>query len=381
MNKKHRFFYALLRPLVIVFLRCKFGYSFKTVTNLPDNYIVLSNHATDYDPLFVGASFKRQMYFVASEHIARWGFVYKLLKFVFAPIVRYKGTVASSTVMEMLRKLKKGDNVCLFAEGVRTWDGVTNPIHPSTAKLIKSAGCALVTYKIIGGYFTSPMWSSSAKTRKGFIKGFPVKIYTKEELGLMTAKEIHAAITQDLHEDAYLRQENSPTKYRGKNLADGMEALLFVCPKCGGRDSFSSKGNDVACTECGFSFSYNEYGMLENAPVKTLKEAAELQRKTVSLDIRNGVTYKSEKGSLSTVSKHIETLLDSGMVELSADELRCGGTVIPLSEITDMAMHGKQTVVFTAGKSYYELVIEQGSNALKFLLFYNECKNKVKERC
>lgn len=39
---------------------------------LPENYIVLSNHVTDYDPLLVGVSFPGQMYFVASEHITRW---------------------------------------------------------------------------------------------------------------------------------------------------------------------------------------------------------------------------------------------------------------------------------------------------------------------
>ena len=90
MNRKHIFFYTLLRPLVILFLKIRFGYRFETVKNIPGNYIVLSNHATDYDPLFVGASFPKQMYYVASEHIARWKHFYKLLDYVLAPIMWYK---------------------------------------------------------------------------------------------------------------------------------------------------------------------------------------------------------------------------------------------------------------------------------------------------
>ena len=171
MKKRHKIFYTLLSPLVKVYLKLKFNYSCKRGKELPENYIVLSNHATDYDPLFLGVSFPRQMYFVASEHITRFGVAYKLLKYVFAPIVRYKGTIAASTVIEIMRKTKRGGNVCVFAEGSRTWDGVTASIHPSTAKLVKAAGCGLVTFRLSGGYFTSPMWSGSKNTRKGTMLG------------------------------------------------------------------------------------------------------------------------------------------------------------------------------------------------------------------
>ena len=61
------------------------------------------------------SSFRRQMYFVASEHIARWGWLFKLVDFLVAPIMRYKGSVAASTAIEILKKIKAGHNVCVFA--------------------------------------------------------------------------------------------------------------------------------------------------------------------------------------------------------------------------------------------------------------------------
>ena len=100
---RHIVFWTLLRPLVAVFLWIKFGYTFKRAKNLPENYIVLSNHVTDFDPLFVGVSFRRQMYLVASEHISRWRVAYPLLKFAFAPIIRHKGAIAASTVSSLER--------------------------------------------------------------------------------------------------------------------------------------------------------------------------------------------------------------------------------------------------------------------------------------
>ena len=112
MKDRLSFCYTLLRPPLVLLLKCVFGYTYEKANNLPDNYIVLSNHTTDFDPLLVGASFRKPMYFVASEHIARWPLAYKFLKHCFAPIIRYKGTTATATVMEMLRAVKAGRNVC-----------------------------------------------------------------------------------------------------------------------------------------------------------------------------------------------------------------------------------------------------------------------------
>ena len=357
----------------------KFGYKYKLAEGLPDNYIVLSNHVTDFDPLFVAASFPNQMYFVGSEHIARWKLAYKFLKFGFAPIMRYKGTVAASTVVEILRAVRKGSNVCVFAEGVRTWDGVTCPILPSTAKLIKASKCGLVTYKIRGGYFSSPMWSVSP-TRKGYIEGAPVNIYTKEQIAKMSLDEIYAVITKDLHEDAYERQLSEPKKYIGKGLAEGMENLLFKCPVCGKYDTFLSKDDTVTCHSCGLAFTYNEYGMLKGVPFETVRELAAWQLERVMEDVSEGNVYRAQGGVLSTVSDHIESKVDEGAVSMSTEAFTCGNTVIPMKDILDLAMHGKRAIVFSTNEKYYELIPSEEANSLKFFLYFEGYKNQIKRK-
>ena len=178
MNKRHKRFYSFFHPLVRIFLKLKFDYHFEPAASLSEPYIVLSNHTTDFDPLFVAMSFKKQMYFVASEHIARWKLPYAFLKFGFAPIMRYKGALAATTVKDIFKTIKNGNNVCIFAEGVRSFDGLTGPILPSTGKMVKSAKCGLITYKITGGYFASPVWSEK-NNRRGQIHGAVVNTYTK----------------------------------------------------------------------------------------------------------------------------------------------------------------------------------------------------------
>lgn len=360
--------------MVAVFLKCRFGYRYEKAKNLPDNYIVLSNHATDYDPLFVGVSFSNQMYFVASEHIARWKFVYKLIDFILAPITRYKGTVATSTVVDILRKVKKGANVCIFAEGDRTWDGVTRSIAPSTAKLIQNSGCGLVTYKLTGGYFVSPRWSN--KLRQGPISGAPVNVYTKEDLSKMTTAQIYEIITRDLYEDAYARQIEHPKRYRSKAPAEGMENLLFICPKCGAHDSIHSLKDTVSCSECNMTFTYDNYGMLSGLDWKTIRALSDWQNEQVLTDVENNLTYSVSEAVLSEVTNHQETILATGSLHISREGICCDNHRIPLEEISDMALYGKRGIVFSVGKKYYEAKPAPGENGLKFTLYYDAYKKR-----
>ena len=376
---RHLVFWHLLRPPVALFLRIKFRYKFEKAKELPDNYIVLANHTTDFDPLFVGVSFRRQMYLVASEHISRWRIAYPLLKYAFAPIIRHKGSIAASTVMEIMRATKKGKSVCIFAEGVRTWDGVTNPILPSTASLVKAAKCGLVTYRVAGGYFVSPNWSEGG-TRRGPISGAPVRVFTKEQIAAMSEEEIYKIINEDLYEDAYARQLADPKKYRGKVPAEKLENFLFLCPFCGKHDVLRSAKDTVTCTECGGTFRYNEYGMLEGAPYKTVREASLYQQEQVEKDVRNGVTYQSARATLSLIEKSGANVIAEGTVKLSETELICGNVSIAVSDIPDIAIHGRHELVFTANEKYYELHVPHGGNAVKFLIYFRECKKCAKKK-
>lgn len=369
---RHKFWFALLRPIAYLIVKIKFGYRYKKAQNLPDNYIVLSNHTTDFDPIFVALSFRKQMYFVASEHITRWKTAYKLINYIFEPIVRYKGTIASSTVREILRKTKSGQNVCMFAEGVRSWNGETGEILPSTAKLIKSAGCGLVTYRLSGGYFVSPNWSEG-KTRKGRVSGKPIKVYTKEDIAKMSDQELYDIIKTDLYENAYDEQMINMYKYKGKNLAEKLENLIFICPKCSKYETLKSHKDTITCSECGKEFKYNKYGMLENIEYKTILELSKFQDKQISNDVKNNVTYNTPSIILSRINiNHTKEKLYEGNMCMNCNELVCGDFKFKTNDIVDLAIYGKKGIVFSLNNEFYEIVIAKEFNAYKYVLYYKE---------
>lgn len=370
-----RVIWRILRPLVGVFLKIKFGYRYKMAKNLPDNYIVFSNHVTDFDPLFVGMSFKKNMRFVASGHIARWGFTYKLIDFLLSPIIRQKGASATTAIKEVMKTCKNGGNVAMFPEGVRSWDGSMSPILPSTAKMVRGLGCGLVTYRIQGGYFTSPMWSGKG-TRRGPISGEVVNVYTKEQLKAMSNEEVYEAILADISVDAYEEQLARTKRYRGKNLAEKMESMLFVCPECGERDCITSERATVSCKKCGMAFEYDEYGMLQGTRFGTVKELSDWQKKQVEADVAKQAEYYLDEARLVTIENHKETLVTIGKATIGPEGLTCGEQRFSFDGITEFAMHGKRAIVFTANKKYYELTPTGFKNSLKFFLYYTQCRKE-----
>ena len=269
-RRRHVFVWKALRPLAKLICWIKFGFTCEK-TNVKGPYLLVSNHVTNWDPILVACSFPEQTYFVTSEHLLRAGLGGKLVGWLQSPIPRQKSGSAASTVLTMMRYLRRGMNVCVFPEGNRTWDGVTAEFLPSIGKLARSSGASLVTYKLTGGYFASPRWAGNS-IRRGKMHGATVRVYSPEELRAMSPQEINEHIVSDLHEDAYERQRKNPVRFEGKALAEHLERLLFLCPKCGRMHTLQSRDDTVRCWKCGFSFRYLPTGFLvgEDIPFDNL---------------------------------------------------------------------------------------------------------------
>ena len=370
----HRIIFRILHFFAVPFLRIKFRYTYDPIPFLKQPYLLLANHNTDYDPLFLGAACPTQMYFVATEKILRMGILSALVMALFQPIIHYKGKTGISSVKEILHKLKEGKNVALFPEGNRSFNGLTGDFVPATGKMAKRSGAALITYRLHGGYFTSPRWSTCL--RKGRMHGEIVNVYTPEILKTMSEAEVNEAIRRDLKMDAYEEQKCDPVPYEGTDLALGLESTLFACPKCRRISVLRSSGNKLSCTLCGFSAEYDVYGYLNDQTGKkyTITELDDLQRKMVremaalpsdQILFHDCVTVETIGSNHEVVSKDILE------IRAYSNRLEIGERILLYAQISGMAINQRNLlIIHCTDDSHLELSGELSFSALKYLYLY-----------
>ena len=356
--------YKFMKKVATPFVKSKFNFIQKKPIKMPDvPFILVCNHVTNLDMVWVGCSIDKHLYFVSSEHVVRKGIGGKLLENIFHPIVREKATVGLSTVVEMKNHLLAGHNVGIFAEGVRSADGLSNKIVPSTAAVIKKLGFTLVTFKVHGGFLSSPRWASDV--RRGEITTELVNIYTPEDIKSLSAKELDAKINEDIFEDAYAYNETRKIAYKSKKLAEGIEFELVVCPKCRKFSTIKSQNNRFMC-DCGLKGVYNEYGLLSGEgfdftkiPEWDIWQKDEIAKFVKAMD-KDGeeVTIISHPNQeLREVSKdHTERVVATGALSLSNRYLSVGDKKIAIEDISgyDIFFHG-YLLIFTKDKKYYEI--------------------------
>ncbi|MDD2579703.1 MAG: lysophospholipid acyltransferase family protein [Eubacteriales bacterium] len=258
---RHRIVFFLLSPVFDLYMRLSYHYQRapRSASLKRGAKFILANHNCNLDPFMIAASFNEPIYFVASDHLFRKGWISAIIRFLVAPIPIVKSQIDLRTLRTIRETLAADRVVCLFPEGNRSFSGRTGHISPATGKLVRQLKCPLVLYRIHGGYLSTPRWAS--KRRKGRMHGEIARILTAEELAGMRPQDIQTIIEETLYVDAYehQRQLEQPVAFRGPALAEHLERTLFVCPSCHGIDTLHSHDDQFAC-RCGFSVAIDVYG-------------------------------------------------------------------------------------------------------------------------
>lgn len=370
--RRHSRVYAFVRAVLLRIAIPMFRFEYDDLSGVEGPYIILSNHNTDYDPIFIAGAFKRHTYFVATENLTRMGFIGRFFIYFFNPIIHCKGKSGINTVKEILRAVKDGHNVCMFPEGNRSFNGLTNPIPDSTGKLIKKAGVTLVTFRIDGGYFTSPRWGVSR--RRGRITGRKVAVYTPEMIGAMTADEINRAVRRDLYVDAYAVQKEQPIEFSGNRLAEKLESAVFMCPYCRNIGTLNSRGDFFGCT-CGFSAVFDRFGYLNEASGKkfTVTELDSLQRgRLLQMAEASPGTLFSDEITIEEIDDVTHSVVSSSPAKLQGgrEGLSLAGRMFPFKDISGLSIHRRNTIILRAYGRHLDLKGSESFNALKYLYLY-----------
>ena len=251
--------YILVFPMLKVMFRLKVDRSNYETPKGP--FIVVSNHSSFMDFLIVMLSlFPRRLNAVTAQKFFLYKPLNKLLPMVgcipknlFDPDVR--SIVGIKTV------LKRGGSVLMFPEGRCACDGVYAGIHKTTGKLVKKLCVPVVSCYIEGSYTCMPFWRDGI--RFGRVRITIANLFSSEDLQALSIDEINAALDARLGGYDALPLKKPLCTFGIRRLAEGLQKILYWCPKCEQEFTTETKGCRIYCTACGNAAEVDRYMVLD----------------------------------------------------------------------------------------------------------------------
>lgn len=117
--------------------------------------LYICNHQSFLDPILMSFSLRRPMNYMARDSLFRFPGFRPLIQALNAFPVR-RGKADTGALKEAMRRLKRGGQVVVFAEGTRTHDGRIGPFLPGVAMLAQRAAKWIVPVVIDGAYEAWP---------------------------------------------------------------------------------------------------------------------------------------------------------------------------------------------------------------------------------
>lgn len=363
--------YALFRPIFRAVAFFAYGVRVKRPVRYEEPVLILANHTSDLDFTDVASHISNHMYFVTSDHVTAMGLFGKYFDRWFNPIKVTKGSSKAGGVIDIMRRLRRGNCVLLFPEGRISHNGRSTYIAPATAKLAKSVKCRVVTFRASGGFFIEPRWQNYLNRGKLFSAGV-VNEYSPEDLAKMTNEEILEHIRADLFVDAYAEQERLRRPFKFRHGLRDVIRYYNTCPACGGMDTLSADEERVRCS-CGWELTMDEYGFFHEplGKIRTAADWEELQLENYRERFERGEVITESDVTISEIGEgFVLTKLGCGTLSGTDTGLHLEGVDYPFREMTPPEiLSGGRRLEFSCGKR--DFMLEKENSCLnKFVELY-----------
>lgn len=353
--------------------------------NVKGPYLIIYNHQTSFDQFFIGKSFKKPIYYVASEDLFSNGFISRVIEFLIKPIPIKKNVSDLTAVKKCIQVVREGGSIAIAPEGNRTFSGETMHFNPAIMKLVKLLKIPLLIYRIEGGYGVEPRWSH--KLRKGKMKSYVAQTVLPEEYLKMTDEELADLVTKGL----YLNEHESTEKFKSKRKAEYLERVAYVCPKCG-LTTFYTEGNLIKCTKCQLEAEYTENKEIKGKdfPFKNYLEWYNYQNDYVNnLDLTK---YFDELMYTETcnffivhlykhkerISKDCTIKLYGNKVEIQTKSNDENKYEFLFEDITGVSVLGRNKLNIYYKDKVYQIKSNKRFNAVKYLNIWYRFNNQIK---
>lgn len=350
--------------------------------NKKEGCIVLYNHSSNKDHFVTTLSFGfTRVAYVTTSHFyysKKLSFVLKLARAI--PKEQFKSDV--STIKKIKRALNKKVPVAIAPTGQITVHGDALYFDPSIVKLLKMCKVDVYAIRMHGNYYAYPKW-------RKYYRDVPihsefVKVIDKKELETLSDDEIYKRTYDAINVND--RQEQSKYNYQlhSQGLIEGIEDILYQCPKCMQKYQMATSKDLLICNFCGNTVKMNEKGFLEGVSQNyvLMQNEAEWykweQRKMIQ-EINNN-TFKLEGKFKLITNLHEQYVLEeagTGKLVLTPDRFYYEGYIgdeiktkeFKLDRLVQLPFEVRKHFDIPDDEGYFEFIPTDDENKAKIIQF------------
>ena len=355
----------------------KFVFNTKILRNeikgLKGPYVVLANHESQIDCINLAITTKRRMHLVISNSFYQTIGLKPLLDMI-SVIPKQQFQTTTADIRAMKRAIEHNVPLGIYPVGLMTENGLSTDPGISIAKFLKFLKTDVYVCYTEGSYLTQPKWSKVR--RKGQITIDVHKLISKEELETISNDDLYQLVRNNIDYNSYENQKKNMIPYKHGNNVEGLEYVLYQCPKCKSIKTMISKDiSKLSCTCCGYEVDTNNYGLfngeglifdnpadwsieiLENFKKELILNSDYQLNDEVTISMINSRSHKFEEVGTGHISINKENIILKGTINNNAIEYRFFTNAYPM-------------LPFVPGK-HLEIQDEQNIYRLKFKDPYN----------
>ena len=320
---------------------------------------VVATHTCDQDHIISALTlYPLRPTYVVSDHFMRDPKTARLLKLM-KVIPKKMFSADVSTIISIMRAKNENAVIVIFPEGRLSCYGRTLPITEGTAELIKKLGINLYSWKAEGAYLTFPKWREPGENRCGRINSSVKLLLTADEIKEKSVSEIKEITANAIRNDDELAMDG--VEYKSDAMANGLDKILYKCPKCQKEGGITAEGNTVKC-ECGLEATLDNYYKLHGAPFERVNDWFAWQQNSIDtecehLEAKVKLGCPGEDGFMDENAGEGEAYIDKDVfrlsgtlhgeaIEFSISPEKIGAFPITPGRHFDIYHHGKLIYVY-----------------------------------
>lgn len=344
-------YYFLFSISIRPFLRLKVK---RNIKKLDKPGIILCNHGSFTDFFYTGIILHK---FNPRYVTARLYFYNKFANSILRSVGCFPKSMFTSDIenaKNCVKVINGGNLLVLMPEARLSTVGKFEDIQDSTLKFIRKMNVNVYTLTLKGDYFAYPKWSTGLRFFAPVECELSV-LFKKDEPMQLSQEEFDAKVIKSLDYNEFEWIKTRPEiEYKKKTLAEGLENILYVCPKCGKTLTILTKGRKVYCSECDFETILNNRYSFDNCRFENFQQWYDYQLDLMREEVKNPEFKLESKVKLMHSAKkfnHQIRLAGEGVCTLTKDGLTYKGTD-----------DGKEIEKFFSLKSIYRVLFGAGED-------------------